>query len=131
MIALDTSVVVRYLMLDDVEQSRAAGELIEGAATSGQEMFIGHVVLCELAWVLKRAYRLSKEELAVALTTMLKTAQFVVEDQDLAGRALERYRRGGADFADYLIAERAVRAGCERLYTFDRDLLDEPGFASP
>ena len=43
-------------------------------------------------------------------------------------RALET---GGGDFADYLIREHGRVAGCEAVYTFDRELLAGDGFVSP
>jgi predicted nucleic-acid-binding protein len=42
-----------------------------------------------------------------------------------------RLRHGRADFADYLIAERAIAAGCERVATFDGRLREEAGFTAP
>ena len=96
-----------------------------------REVFVSHVVLCELTWVLGRAFDLSKDDLVAALSGLLRTAQLLVEEADLAARALERYARGAAGFADYLIAERAAAAGCEGVATFDRKLLREEGFIRP
>jgi predicted nucleic-acid-binding protein len=130
-IALDTNVLVRYLVADDEEQAARAAALIEDTAGRGDAMFISNVVVCELVWVLGRAYRLPKPRLVEAVANVVRTAQFVVEDADLVGRALYRYRDGGADFADYLIAEAAAAAGCVQVATFDKRLLREDGFTSP
>ncbi len=131
MMGLDTHVLMRYLLNDDEEQSRRAVALINETADLGEKMYISHVVVCEVAWVLRSAGDLPRVEIAEVLNMLLHTAQFAVEDPDLAGRALARYGRGGADFPDYLIAERASEAGCERVATFDKKLLKEPGFVSP
>ncbi len=128
MIGLDTNVLVRYLVEDDAAQALRAAALIEQMIAEGTRIFVGHIVLCELVWVLKRAYGRSRPEIAAALHAVLRTAQFVVEDVDLAYRALERYRTGAADFADYLIAERAASAGCTRVATFDRKLQADERF---
>lgn len=56
MIALDTNVLVRYLVEDDPKQSAAAARAIERATARGEEIFIGQIVLCELVWVLSHAY---------------------------------------------------------------------------
>lgn len=131
MIGLDTNVLVRYLMADDEDQSARARALIESAADRGEPLFISHVVLCEMTWVLASAFRLPKDALLEALTDVLRTAQFVVQEPDLAARALRRFEDGRADFADYLIAERSNDAGCGQLATFDRKLLREGGFMAP
>jgi predicted nucleic-acid-binding protein len=68
---------------------------------------------------------------ANALGGLLHAAQVVVEDVALAYRALARYQAGSADFADYLIAERAVAAGCDEVATFDKKMLAGSGFVEP
>lgn len=131
MIGLDTNVLVRYLMDDDEEQSPRAKALIDSAAERGEPLFISHVVLCEMTWVLGSVFRLPKDALVEALSDVVRTAQFVVEEPDIAARALSRYASGRADFADYVIAERSNQAGGELVATFDRKLLREGGFVSP
>lgn len=59
MIALDTNVLVRYLVDDDAEQARAARKLLEGLAAE-RPAFICREVMIELVWVLQRAYRLPR-----------------------------------------------------------------------
>ncbi|MCB9543689.1 MAG: type II toxin-antitoxin system VapC family toxin [Myxococcales bacterium] len=131
MIGLDTNVLVRYLADDDPEQSGRAAALIEGAADRGEALYLSGVVLCEVVWVLRGPYKRGREEIAGALDLVLRSAAFVIEDLDLTRRAWERYAAGGADFADYLIAEKSLSAGCDRVATFDRKLLRERGFAEP
>ncbi len=131
MIGLDTNVIVRYLVEDDEEQAARAAALIEGAANRGETLFIAQIVLCELAWVLGAAYGRSRLEVARALKAVLRTAQFVVEDVDLAHRALARFEEDRGDFADYVVAERAFGNGCERVATFDKRLLAEDSFFAP
>ena len=131
MIALDTNVLVRYFMMDDSDQSARAASLIERCADEGRQMFVSHIVLSELVWVLASAYSLSKVDLTELLATILRTAQFQVEDSDLAHRALNRFRAGRAGFADFLVSEAAIGAGCEELATFDRRLLAEQDCVEP
>lgn len=73
-------------------------------------------------WVLREAYRLDRPTVAATLEKVLDTAQLVVEQADLARRALDDYRRGRGDFADYLIGWRNRQAGCSDTVTFDRAL---------
>lgn len=56
------------------------------------------------------------------LEKILDTAQFVIEDRDLARQALADYRHGPGDFSDYLIGWRNRQAGCSETATFDRAL---------
>lgn len=131
MIGLDTNVLVRYLVEDEEEQAGRAAALIEKAADQDERLYVPQVVLCEVAWVLASAYGRSRAEVAAALKAIVRTAQFVIEDADLAHRALARFEAGTADFADYVVAESAAAAGCDRVATFDRVLPREGGFVRP
>jgi predicted nucleic-acid-binding protein len=119
---LDTNVLVRYLTLDDAVQAAAATEVIEGAARTGESLFVSSVVLCEVVWVLEAAYRLGREQILSTLDTLLRTAQLRFEDKDVLWHALADYREGRGDFADYVIGRSAVAAGCASTVTFDRSL---------
>lgn len=126
--ALDTNVLVRYLVGDDPRQARVAANVIEGAADAGDELVVEPLVLCELAWVLESAYAVPRDEVAGALEGILRTAQFEVIGKDLVWRALADYRKGPGDFADYLIGYGAQAAGAVETLTFDQKLKNHPAF---
>lgn len=128
MTGLDTNVLVRYLTEDDVSQARRAAAWIRTATSRGERCYISPMVLCELAWVLRGAYDVSKSDLLVTLDRILATAQFVVGDKPLVRRAVEAYRTGRADFADYVIGVLHREAGCDSTVTFDRRLRESPDF---
>ena len=59
MIAIDTNVLLRYLLLDDEIQAKKAADLIE----SRQSVYISHVVLVESVWTLKgKKYKLTNTD---------------------------------------------------------------------
>ena len=70
MIALDTNVLVRYLVDDDAEQAEAARTLLEGL-TSERPGFVCREVMVELVWVLQRAYGLSRDRIAAVLEALV------------------------------------------------------------
>ena len=125
---LDTNVLVRYLTQDDEAQARAAARYIAGLVERGDRAFIGPVVLCELVWVLRDGYETTKADVVRTLDQVLATAQFDIGSKDIVRQALDAYRAGRADFADYLIGAMASDAGCEETATFDRRLRDTAGF---
>jgi predicted nucleic-acid-binding protein len=128
MIGIDTNVLVRYLVQDHPVQSHEASVIIEGAEATGEKLFLSSPVLCELAWVLRKAYRFSKADLLRVLETLLHQRAFALERNDLVARAMDAYRDGPAGFADYLIVQQAWNAGCTRFLTFDTQLAS--GLAS-
>jgi predicted nucleic-acid-binding protein len=122
MIGLDTNVLVRYLTQDDPEQSVRASYLIESECTRHKPGRISLVVLCELAWVLDGAYGYKKKLVVQVLENIMASRELSVENEGIARSALAAFRRGRADFADYVIVFSNRNAGCEATYSFDRDL---------
>jgi len=126
---LDTNVLVRYLAQDEPTQARKANAVIEGTLAKGGSCYLSVIVLCELVWVLRGAYRLDKRAVLIALDRILETAGFLVEDRDDVRSALEKFRNGRGDFADYVLGVRNERAGCADTVTFDRSLKGTGTFA--
>lgn len=120
--ALDTNVLVRYLVQDDPIQGEKSARFIQGAAARDEKLLIDAIVLCELVWVLESAYGYAKDEIAGVLEKILSTGQFQVEQSDLAWLALADYREHRADFADCLIGRRGRGFGAEITVTFNRAL---------
>ena len=119
MIALDTNVLVRYLVRDDAEQAEAARVLVE-ELTDEQPGFVCREVMVELVWVLRRTYGISRTQVADILEELVISRELKVEAGiDVANAAL-RYRQGIADFSDLMISAAAERSGASALYTFDR-----------
>lgn len=131
MIALDTNVLVRYLVEDDPVQTEQAARLIEGAIEREEKLFVSQIVFCELVWVLSFAYNFSRAEIAPVLNQLRRGAQLVAEGPDEIRRATDAYSERKGDFADYLIAETALAHGCSSVATFDRALLEDGRFRSP
>ena len=126
MIALDTNVLVRFLVQDDPEQARLAGEIIN-QLTDDAPGFVSREVLVELVWVLERAYRFGRAEIAIALDGLLAATELLIERADEVGPALELYRNDGFGFADLMIAAAARSVGASELVTFDRKAARLPG----
>ena len=119
MIALDTNVLVRYLVRDDVEQAEAARSLLE-ALTVNRPGYICREVSVEIVWVLERAYGYSRDQIATILEDLVATAELIIESADDVGRAASSYRAGDAGFSDLMILAAAERVGAHSLYTFDQ-----------
>ena len=120
MIGLDTNVLVRYIMQDDVRQSPLADRLIE-SLTVEVPAFISLVTVIELVWVLSSAYGLTDARIAEGLETLLRTREIRVDQAETVWKALRDFQGTRADFADCLIARTGRMAGCETTMTFDRE----------
>ena len=92
MIALDTNVLVRYLVADDAAQAEAARRLLAGL-TDERPGFICREVVVELVWVLERTYRFSRERIAELLEELIASVELEIEARDDVARAAFRYQR--------------------------------------
>ena len=122
-IVVDTNVLVRYLVADDPVQHAASVRTIE----SGDDIVLPTIVLCETVWVLSRAYRYGKDEIARALRLVIESSN-TITDRPAAEAGLDLLSRGG-DFADGTIAQEVERSRADHVVTFDQSFarLADPG----
>ncbi len=118
MIAVDTNVLVRFLVQDDPAQAKAATQLFDRLTDDDPALLLREVVM-ETVWVLERAYKVSRDGIAAALDGLLESREIEMEDAEIIAQAIERYRSGGPGFADHLIALQAKGQGARTLVTFD------------
>jgi predicted nucleic-acid-binding protein len=118
MIGLDTNVLVRYIMQDDVRQSALANSLID-SLTAESPGYVALVSVVEIAWVLGSAYDLDRAQLVQAFEGLLRTKELVIESAETVWKAVRSFQSSNADFADCLIERAAAVAGCEKTVTFD------------
>lgn len=124
--AFDTNVVVRLLVQDDEDQCRRAEHAWRGAVARGGA-WLATVVLVELGWVLRVAYRFDRETIAGALRRLVGSEGVFVEDPAAIRWALDAFASGPADFADLVILHAAQLANAMPLHTFDGRLAEVPG----
>lgn len=128
MIAIDTNVLLRYLLNDDPQQTVLAERLI-----CGQEIvLVTDVVLVETLWTLKgKKYQLTKADLIAVIQALFKEPNIRFENGQVVWMALYDYRQSqvlngkGADFSDALIVHKAKwvadnqSVALNGVYTFD------------
>ncbi len=119
MIAVDTNVLVRYLVRDDRQQAEVARALLQ-SVTAEKPAFACREVVVELVWVLERAYGYSRDRIATILEELVATEGLVVEAAQDVAQAAFRYRSGGVGFSGLMVLAAAKRMGAAALYTFDR-----------
>ena len=120
MIGIDTNVLVRYIAQDDATQSARATRLLEQECSPTTPGFIGLVVLLELVWVSESCYGASRAEITDIVRRILSIRQLVVQEAEIAWKALRLFESSMADFADCLVERIAAAAGCTVVMTFDK-----------
>ena len=122
MIAVDTNVLARAILDDDPRQSANARQAIEHA----RNILVPITVFLELAWVLK-SVGWTRNQVHQALSTLAMQPTVQLDRAAEALAALDDYKAGPADFADYLNLHQAKALGARKLLTLDRKLAKAPG----
>lgn len=118
--ALDTNVLVRYVVRDDSGQFAAARSLIGRCVAESQSLFVPVTVTLELEWLLRASFGFAKEDVLRVLSSLFSAVELTFESERALEVALHLYREGSADFADCLHVALATEAGEQPLWTFDK-----------
>jgi predicted nucleic-acid-binding protein len=120
LIGLDTNILIRYLLGDDPHWSPIVATFIDTELTAARPGYINPITLVELVWTLRRQPGYDRAKLSQLLEDLLTSDSVVIGEAAAVERALAAFRKGGAGFADYLIAELNEAAGASPTVTIDR-----------
>jgi predicted nucleic-acid-binding protein len=112
-VTVDTNVLVRAVVEDDLAQARAAAALLRQA----EVVAVSSASLCEFVWVLRRVYGLGQESVCAAIEALIGAGN-VAMDRPAVEAGLSVLRAGG-DFADGVIAHEGRWLGGETFISFD------------
>ncbi|MGA3267758.1 MAG: PIN domain-containing protein [Verrucomicrobiota bacterium] len=121
-IAVDASVIVRYLTGDDKTQSAAAADLFRAAQAGKVSLIVPTATIQETVYVLEKLYHLDPATIAPKLLSLLAMPNVTAPDARWLAEALQFYRIRNSDFGDALLCAFARREGCD-VATFDKGIL--------
>ena len=121
--ALDTNVLVRFLIKDDVEQANIVIERFQQVELSKDLLFVPILVVLETIWVLESVYEVAREDVLSALRHLISMPILTFESQGAIRRFLIAAHEINVDLSDLLIAQAAEASGCERVLTLDKRAL--------
>jgi len=120
MLALDTNILVRLLTNDDPAQAQRVQDALDAELTAGRECLVGHIVLCELVWVLMQLYGYSVLQCQQTMASLLGFAGLRFESKPTVLTAFKNWQRAGGDWADHLIGVQMQALGCAAVLTLDQ-----------
>jgi len=129
MAALDTNVLLRFLLQDDAAQAAAARRLIRAAAEAGDTLYVPVSVALELEWVLRSRFKMNRAAVVQTFSTLLETVELRFAAAGAVEWALNRYEETGADFGDCMHTALASLAGEAPMWTFDKSASKLTGAA--
>ena len=118
--ALDTNVLVRFLVRDDKKQAGIVYRLFKRAEGKKEPFFVPLLVVLETIWVLESVYEISREEIRTSLQELLLMPILIFEAQSALQSTLSSAQTNKIDLADLLIAHSAKFSNCDGVLTFNK-----------
>ncbi len=118
--ALDTNVLIRFLVGDDRQMMLKANEIIEEAQQRNEAFLVTTPVLLETLWVLRARYELQREDIVDALDKLTLISALRFESNSRIHQLVHLGRETRFDLADILIGLHAQGCGCATTLTFDK-----------
>jgi predicted nucleic-acid-binding protein len=115
---VDTNVLIRHLTGDPVEMATRATSYLR----TETELLVTDLVVAETVYVLESFYEIPREQVAVALRSLIALASVETVDSALLLRALEVYEIDRIDFAEAYLVASAESTGVNRIASFDRSI---------
>lgn len=126
--ALDTNVLVRFLVKDDAGQAQQVYSLFKQAETGQQRLFVPMLVVLEMIWVLQAVYGVDDADILAALNDLLMMPVLLFEAQPVLHAFISAAKGSNFDLAEVLIAHAARGSNCDSVLTFDMKAAKFPGF---
>lgn len=115
---VDTNVLVRHLTGEPPDMAARATAYLR----SEPGLLLTDLVVAETIYVLESFYRVSREETAQAVRSLLAVESVAVLDAPLLLRAVEVYETVRLDFAEAYLVACAESTGVRTIDSFDRSL---------
>ena len=123
MIGIDTNILVRAFLEDDVIEAKSAKKIMESASKESK-LFISSYAILEFVWVLK-VKKISRQDIYEAIITLIDSPGVIIGQREVVLSAIEKFYKGKADFGDYMILSEGEKNSSRVLKTFDQALLNE------
>ena len=120
--SLDTSVIVRFIVIDDDQQAQQARETLKAGGSVPLSVWL------ETVWVLTSFYKLSRSSVAQSLLAIINMPNMTCPHESGVRWALNRYSERGK-LSDYIHIVSSI--GTEALMTFDQKMGREAGSNAP
>ena len=128
MIALDTNVLIRFLVRDDERQAQIVYARFKQAESAREALFVPLLVVLETIWVLESVYDKSRKEVLDSFDELKDMPILEFEKVQVLQSWLSEGMKSNADLSDLLIALAAQSCGCSGGVTFDKKASKFPFF---
>jgi len=118
--AIDTNILIRFLVGDDELQAKKVYSIFKKAESEKKELFVPLLVVLEMIWVLESVYDISRTEILDSISDLLLMPIFKFDQQSALQQLVHSAQGNKYDLSDLLIAHSAKVNGCEAVITFGK-----------
>ena len=118
--AIDTNILIRFLIGDDELQAKKVYAIFKKAESEKTELFVPLLVILEMLWVLESVYDILRAEILESIRDLLLMPIFKFDQQPALQQFVRSAQENMSDLSDLLIAHSAKINGCEAVITFDK-----------
>ena len=118
--AIDTNILIRFLVGDDEMQTKKVYSILKKAESEKKDLFVPLLVVLEMIWVLESVYDISRTEILDSISDLLLMPIFKFDQQSALQQLVHSAQGNKYDLSDLLIAHSAKVNGCEAVITFDK-----------
>ena len=120
MILVDTNLLLRSILQDDIAQTKATRVFFDRAQKNKVPLVIHELAIAEVAWVLsKRDW--SRDQIGISILEICADERFAVRDMEVIEAATNLYIGNNVSFIDAFQAAFANIHGMQGVLSFDRD----------
>ena len=118
--AIDTNILIRFLVGDDEMQTKKVYSILKKAESEKKDLFVPLLVVLEMIWVLESVYDISRTEILDSISDLLLMPIFKFDQQSALQQLVHSAQGNKYDLSDLLIAHSAKVNGCKVVITFDQ-----------
>jgi predicted nucleic-acid-binding protein len=118
--ALDTNVLVRFLVRDDKRQAETVYKIFKQAESDKEVLFVPLIIVLEIVWVLESVYNIPRQAILDSINELILMPILEFEAQSAILNFISSSRETKMDLSDLLIAHSARFSGCQCVLTFDK-----------
>ena len=116
---VDTNVLLRYLIGDNVQNAEKALALMERVESGSEEVEICSVIVAEMIWTLEKFYEVPRKDIAQKLLAIFSFKGVKGPEKPSIIDALQTYASTKIDFVDCYLAAKGNGQNMP-VYTFDK-----------
>lgn len=116
----DTNIFIRFFVKDNLEQYNEVEKYFLLAQERKIKISVLSEVILEIEYVLKKVYKIPKDEIVKNLQSLVKMTYLSIDKHDSLSFALKYYLKNNVDLVDALIYVEAEKRKM-KVFSFDKD----------